>query len=88
MKMSHPHLFAAPGGDESGSCNEWVAESRDRRYRGTSFAAAHASGLLARRMATDALSAAEVVRTWSWDAVSAIESYDRRFHGAGFLMSV
>jgi hypothetical protein len=44
---NHPWLFSCYGGDDSENAQEWVAESTDHRYYGTSFAAAYASGVIA-----------------------------------------
>lgn len=84
-KGAHPLLFCAPGGDRSSTCNEWVAESVDRRYRGTSFATAYASGVLAAAMSSYNISAPEAVNSWRSRANAAVSGYDRRYHGLGLV---
>jgi subtilisin family serine protease len=83
---THPWLFALPGGDSRHLSTEVIAESAGRRFYGTSFACAYASGLLAR--ATSYLgSSSEAVRFLADTAYNDFEAYDQSYHGHGIMRS-
>ncbi|MCX5583440.1 S8/S53 family peptidase [Streptomyces erythrochromogenes] len=84
----HPLLFAAPGGDSEKASDEWLAESRDRRYRGTSFAAGYVSGLIAHVFSVrNNASVTEVLGEIGAAADSSRSNYDVKYHGKGIVHS-
>lgn len=86
--LTHPWHLAALGGDHRATCNEWVAESNDHRYRGTSFAAAYATALLAQTIGDTGQTPTEALNTIAHAADSSFPSYDRRYHGNGLIRAV
>jgi hypothetical protein len=85
--VMHPWHFAAPGGDDRGIRTEWVAESHDHRYWGTSYAAAYAAALVAQTIGQTGQTATGALDTIADAANSSFPGYDRRYHGKGIIRS-
>ncbi|MFJ4365732.1 S8 family serine peptidase [Streptomyces chartreusis] len=83
--QGHPWLLAAPGGDGRRTSNEWLAESGDHRYRGTSFAAGYVSGLISHALSVRPSTPTDALNSLAIAADSSVSKYDAKYHGRGVI---